>query len=96
MTIDEAFKAGHTKLRLEKWALPEDHIELYDAGNGYLGPWVHFHSPLLDKPHPIFIGDAEQEIDWVPYSAALPPQPQPRPAESDAAKPVTKEQENSR
>lgn len=75
MTIDEAIKKGIFKLRLEIWAAPEDHIELYDAGDGRIGPWVKFYSPLNepvgnDNPVTLPVWEMEREKDWVEYKAA--------------------------
>jgi hypothetical protein len=52
LSINEAVKAGVTKLRLAKWLNPADHIEITilkerpDGGANCLGPWWSLWSPM--------------------------------------------------
>lgn len=51
ISINEAVKTGITKLRLDHWVEPKDHIEIYIThfkGEPCSGPWVKFWSPSLE------------------------------------------------
>jgi len=50
LSLKKAAKLGITKLRLDNWAIPEDHIEIYIADDeGHLGPWVKLYSPFNER-----------------------------------------------
>lgn len=76
ISINEAIKTGVTKLRLDNWADPADHIEIYiaDQIKGWTGPWVKFWSPTLEhtgqkNPQELLIttvGDPDDKC-WTPY-----------------------------
>lgn len=76
ISINEAIRTGVTKLRLDRWACPEDHIEIYiaDQVKGWSGPWVKLWSPtneLIGQKNPqemliTMIGDLDDKC-WSPY-----------------------------
>ena len=51
ISINEAVETGVTKLRLDNWADPKDHIEIYIdfRGKPCAGPWVKFWSLTLEN-----------------------------------------------
>lgn len=76
ISINDAIKTGITRLRLDHWANPEDHIEIYITdfkGEPRSGPWVKLWSPTLEplgmeNPHEIFITEFNcDEKCWRPY-----------------------------
>ena len=77
ISINEAIKTGVTKLRLDHWANPDDHIEIHivDKIKGWIGPWVKLWSPInepiLKQENPqkmliTTIGDLNDKC-WSPY-----------------------------
>jgi hypothetical protein len=76
ISINEAVKIGTTKLRLDRWANAEDHIEIYiaDQVKGWIGPWVKFWSPInerIGQKNPVELlittmGDLDDQC-WTPY-----------------------------
>jgi hypothetical protein len=77
MTLQEAAAAGHRRVRLARWALPEDYLlldVLVDfSGGPVLGPWAKLYSPLqltvladLDRPQVVLVV-SDQGEDWEPY-----------------------------
>lgn len=75
VSINEAAKRGIAKLRLDRWANPEDHIKIDVGSDGTLGPWVRLYSPaneILGQRNPQelliwLIGDLNEAV-WRPYS----------------------------
>lgn len=73
ISINDAIKIGVTKLRLDHWADPKDHIEIHITVNGELGPWVKFWSPTLEhigmkNPHEALITEFNcDEKCWSKY-----------------------------
>lgn len=80
MTIQEAFRDGHRRIRKPNWAMIDDYVllDFIDGADGqrYLGPWGHLYSVLqldpamsvkLDHPQdfPLF---TDRSTDWVPYT----------------------------
>lgn len=54
LSINEAVKAGIERLRLDKWANPEDHIKITiiadpKTGERQLGPWWELWSPINEQ-----------------------------------------------
>ena len=45
ISVNDARRGGVTKLRLDHWANPADHIEIYLTDARELGPWVKLWSP---------------------------------------------------
>jgi hypothetical protein len=45
ISINEAVRAGQSRLRKPKWANPLDHIKI-DLIDGRMGPWLHIYSPF--------------------------------------------------
>lgn len=45
ISINEAVKLGHPRLRKLIWANPFDHIKL-DLIDGVMGPWIHLFAPF--------------------------------------------------
>lgn len=80
ISINEAVKAGITRLRLDRWANPADHIELTilkerpdGTGANQLGPWCNMWAyPYVDEPHkfcvvgPAGLGDFDLPL-WTIY-----------------------------
>lgn len=78
ISINEAAKIGVTRLRLDNWAEPTDHIEIHitDKIKGWIGPWVKFWSPTLEhlgmtNPYKTLIieFDANDKC-WTPYQGS--------------------------
>ena len=74
VSITEAAKRGIVKLRLDRWANPEDHIKINASPDGTLGPWVRLYSPaneILGQANPQefliwHIGDLNEAV-WRPF-----------------------------
>jgi hypothetical protein len=54
LSINEAVKAGVERLRLDKWANPDDHIRITitkdpETGEPYLGWWYELWSPINEE-----------------------------------------------
>lgn len=45
ISINEAARAGHVRLRKPIWANPFDHIKI-DLFDGRMGPWIHLYAPF--------------------------------------------------
>lgn len=59
ISINDAVARGHTKLRMDHWANPDDYMEFMII-DGQLGPWVKLWSPANDivghkNPHVMLI-----------------------------------------
>lgn len=55
ISIHDAVVKGITRLRLDHWVCPEDHIEIWIDRIGNIGPWVKLWSPLnevIGLPNP--------------------------------------------
>lgn len=48
ISINEAIKMGHPRLRKPNWANPFDHLKI-DIVDGAMGPWLHLYAPF-NKP----------------------------------------------
>lgn len=50
MSINEAVSKGVSRLRIPKWAIPEDQLHLYIVeqkdGKRVVGPWAKLYSPF--------------------------------------------------
>lgn len=74
ISINDAGKAGITRLRLDHWTDPEDHIEIHITVSGELGPWIKFWSPTLERigmknPYEVIISEFDcDEKCWRPYT----------------------------
>lgn len=77
MTLDEAVKAGHRRVRLPYWANAEDYILLdifvHFDGSPLRGPWGKLYSPIqllgmegIDRPQTVFMG-TDRGAEWEPY-----------------------------
>lgn len=74
ISINEAMRRGLTKLRLDKWSNPQDHIELQKLDAGNYGPWVKLWSPtaaVCGYPNPqkliiTMLGDLD-DPSWRPF-----------------------------
>jgi len=77
ISINEAVQQGIMRLRMPRWAFPEDHIEL-SIVNGLLGPWVKLWSPgneIIGEPNPkdiLWVGQNNNEQIYEPYEGPLP------------------------
>lgn len=45
ISINEAVKLGHPRLRKPIWANPFDHLKI-DIIDGQIGPWLHLYAPF--------------------------------------------------
>lgn len=45
ISINEAVKLGHPRLRRPIWANPFDHLKI-DLIDGKMGPWIHLYAPF--------------------------------------------------
>jgi hypothetical protein len=78
MSIREAEARGFTKLRLDKWANPDDYLEFTIVEGGGFGPWVKLWSPANEivgneNPHKMLItllGDPDDPC-WRPLPRGL-------------------------
>lgn len=50
ISINEAVKLGHRRLRKPEWLSPLDYIEI-DIIDGQLGPWIRLYSPYISLPN---------------------------------------------
>lgn len=48
ISINEAAKLGHRRLRKPEWLSPLDYIEI-DIIDGQLGPWIRLYSPYISN-----------------------------------------------
>ena len=77
MSINEAVAKGFSKLRLDKWANPDDYMQ-FDIINGRPGPWVRLWSPvneIMEQENPqkliiIELGDLDDPC-WRPLPKSL-------------------------
>lgn len=85
MTLAEAAKAGHARVRLPVWADPQDYLYLY-IRDGQLGPWGRLYAPLqlrlpfLGRPQTalLFGTWAASKVDqWEPYTGPIAEDEQP-------------------
>ena len=80
ISIKQAAQRGFTKLRLDRWANPDDYIEIYivDKEEGRLGPWAKLWSPTNEivgnkNPHMMLwleLGGEDDEC-WRPLPKTL-------------------------
>lgn len=76
ISISEAAKLGINRLRLSKWATPEDHIKI-DIINGKPGPWVHLYAPFnleCNGQDPVSVLSLGYDIFtayWLPYDGPI-------------------------
>ena len=45
ISINDAVKMGHVRLRKPVWANALDHLKL-DLFDGHMGPWIHLYAPF--------------------------------------------------
>lgn len=45
ISINEAARLGHVRLRKPRWANPFDHLKI-DVIDGQIGPWLHLYAPF--------------------------------------------------
>lgn len=77
VSIREAAKRGINKIRLDKWANPDDYME-FDIIDGEPGPWFRLFSPtneIIGAPNPqkllcTMMGDMDDPC-WRPIPRTL-------------------------
>jgi len=88
LSINEAVKAGIERLRLDKWANPDDHIKIVitkhpETGERCLGVWWELWSPINEEINgvnpvknliigPMGLGDLNA-CHWTIYAPSKPP-----------------------
>lgn len=81
ISITDAVAMGIVRLRLPKWAAPEDHIRIniiVDGDTNRLGPWVHLYCPFNQEcngrdPVDILITQFDRDAkEYVPYTGPVP------------------------
>jgi len=93
MTLAEAVKAGHKRVRQPHWAFPEDYllIDIYveEGGMVLCGPWAKLYSPTqlavagMERPQMLLmVGDTTRT--WEPYTGS--PAPDEAPSKDERAR----------
>lgn len=77
MTISEAAKLGHKRIRRKIWGFPDAYLRITIFPNGSYGPWALLFSRTEQQligestPQPPILILTEKATDWEPYTGKL-------------------------